>query len=179
MKRARTGSKTTVMLIGWLPSILFAFSVSSPPLVHLVRPAHSRRWNRWCAGLRHFCQDQAHVRPSHDLACVRATLDSFQLTYIFRSFLSLPDSFAEMLYDLAEPFEPFKSMMLPRSPLTDTELTLGSLPQHVVVPGRWSYVASLPVRLFAIQADSYLGLLASVGSRSISSNSFLLSTESN
>jgi hypothetical protein len=125
------------MLIGWLPSNLFASSVSSPRLelrpvrVHLVRSAHSRRGNRWSAGPRHFSQDQAHVRPSHDLACERASFDSFRWAYICPRFLSLRVSFAEMLYDLTEPFEPLKSMMLPRSPLTDTELTLGSPPRHV------------------------------------------------
>jgi hypothetical protein len=54
------------------------------------------------------------------------------------------DSFAEILQDLIKPFEPFKTL-LPRSvcPIQETELTLESFSEHVVVSGRWSHVERL------------------------------------
>jgi hypothetical protein len=143
--------------------------------------------SEWCivslSSSRQFSQDQAHVRPSHDLARVPASLDSVRLAHLYSPFLlHQPDNLAEMLHDLAglfEPFksmmmprspltdtfEPFKSMMMPRSPLTDTELTPGWEPPSTRRRSRSMVVrrASLPVRLVAVEADAHLGLLASAG----------------
>jgi hypothetical protein len=126
--------------------------------------------SEWCivslSSSRQFSQDQAHVRPSHDLARVPASLDSVRLAHLYSPFLlHQPDNLAEMLHDLAGLFEPFKSMMMPRSPLTDTELTPGWEPPSTRRRSRSMVVrrASLPVRLVAVEADAHLGLLASAG----------------